>query len=253
MNRPYYTRLALLGIAVYLFIEVIILGVTLLNGPMTDLWYPLLVGGIVVGGGVAIYFWHPWGLVAGVLGGLIGITFSLDSIGTNLSYPDSFFDFAYRPVFWSAGTILLLTGSFAGLVQHFRHRTGEPGPLIVSRAALGLMGLAGVLGLTSAVLTYVGIDRVSTVDKEGATVVAAYGWEFDPKTLDAGAGRTTRLLITNKDAIVHTFTIDALGIDLKVGPWGEELLVLTSPPAGVYGFRCTIPGHEDMNGILSVQ
>ena len=43
MCKPFYTRIALLGVAMYLTIELIILVATLTLLPSSDLWYPLLV------------------------------------------------------------------------------------------------------------------------------------------------------------------------------------------------------------------
>ena len=253
MGKPFYTRLALLGIAMYLAIEVILLVVTLLFLPRSDLWYPLLVGGLALAGGAVIYFWHPWGLIVGVVGGLIGIMFSLDSIGTNLSSPDSFFDFAYRPVIWGGGTVLLLAGSTAGLVQHFRRRTSSAGPVPVVRAAQGLVGLVMVISLFSAVLTVASVDRVSADARAGATVVTISGWKFSKDALTIPGNGSTSLVIENKDAVVHSFTLDGLEMDKRLGPFEEARVVFDSPPPGRYKYRCRIPGHGSMRGTLMVE
>jgi uncharacterized membrane protein len=86
----------------------------------------VIVGGLAGAIGAVISFVRPWGQVVGVLGGLVGILFSMNGLGDNLSSPDSFFDFAYRPVIGLAAIIFVLGGSTAGLVQHFRHRTSLP-------------------------------------------------------------------------------------------------------------------------------
>ncbi|MEX0781911.1 MAG: cupredoxin domain-containing protein [Dehalococcoidia bacterium] len=252
MGKPYYARIALLGIAVYLFIEAVILVVTLVYEP-SEAWYPFLVGGLALAGGATIYFVHPWGLLVGLMGGLFGILFSMDSIGENLSSPDSFLDFAYRPVFWLAGTILVLTGSIGGLVQHFRGYTGASGPGVVTKAAIGLLGVVAGLSLYSAILTVAGIDHVSRADKEGATMLTASVWRFDREVLAAASGGTTKIVVKNNDLNLHTFTVDSLDIDVKVGPRGERLVLLDSPRAGAYEFRCRITGHERMRGTLRVE
>jgi len=251
--RPFYTRIALLGIAMYLAIEMIILATTLAFLPRSDVWYPLIVGGLALTSGAAIYLWHPWGLVVGILGGLVGITFSLDSIGTNLSSPDSFFDFAYRPVIWSGGTVLVLGGSAAGLLQHVRGRTTGEGPPAIVRAARGLIAFVAVVSIGSAALTVVRIDRVSAGEREDATVLTISGWAFESRTLTIDSRGAAKLVIENNDANVHTFTVDALGLDTRLGPFDDTLIVIDSPTPGRHEFRCRIPGHESMRGTLIVE
>ena len=70
-EKPFYTRIALLGIGMYLFIEAVILVVTLVTEP-SEWAYACIVGGIALALGAVIYFVRPWGLIVGVLGGLFG-------------------------------------------------------------------------------------------------------------------------------------------------------------------------------------
>lgn len=253
MQKPFYTRIALLGIAMYLAIELIILLITVLFLPRSDLWYPLTVGGLALAGGAAIYFWHPWGLVVGVVGGLVSVTFALESIGTNLSSPDSFLDFAYRPIIWGGGTVLVLGGSLAGLVQHFRHRTSTDGPAVVARAAQGLVVVVAGVSLVSAVLTIAGVDHVSAEERRDATVVRIAGWHFDTDVITVASAGTSKLVIENRDVNIHTFTVDALDLDQQVGPRDDVLIEFDAPPPGRYEFHCRITGHEAMHGTLVVE
>ena len=251
-EKPYYTRIALLGIAMYLFIEVVILIVTLIFEP-SEWAYACIVGGIAGAIGAVIYFVRPWGLIVGVLGGLVGILFAIDGLGDNLSSPDSFLDFAYRPVIGLAAAIFVLGGSSAGLVQHFRGRTSTSGPANVTRAVKGVLGLVAVLSIFSAVLTVAGVNGVSAADKQGATTITAHGTKYDTDSLIAPADGTTKFVFKNDDPIIHTFTIDALNIDVKVGPRSEKLFELKSPKPGTYEFYCRITGHkEQMHGTLTV-
>src|SRR5260221_3216767 len=166
-ERPYYTRIALLGIAMYLLIEGVILVVNLILEP-SEWTYAVIVGGIAGAIGAVIYFVRPWGLIVGVLGGLVGILFAIDGLVDNLSSPDSFFDFAYRPIIGLAAAIFVLGGSIAGLVQHVRRRTSTSGPANVTRAVKGVLGLVAFLSITSAVLTVASVHGVSAAEKEGA-------------------------------------------------------------------------------------
>ena len=252
IEKPYYTRIALLGIAMYLFIEVVILIATLIFEP-SEWAYACIVGGIAGAVGAVIYVVRPWGLIVGVLFGLLGIAFAMDGLGDNLSSPDSFLDFAYRPVFGISAAIFVLGGSVAGLVQHFRRRTSTTGPANVTRAVKGVLGLVVVLSIFSAVLTVASVNGVSVADKQGATTITAYGLRYDTDNLMAAANGTTKFVFNDDDPIIHTFTIDALNIDVKVGPRSAKLFELKSPKPGTDQFYCRIPGHlEQMHGTLTV-
>ncbi len=236
----------------YLFIEVVILIVTLTFEP-SEWAYACIVGGIAGAVGVVIYFVRPWGLIVGVLFGLLGIAFAMDGLGDNLSSPDSFLDFAYRPVFGLAAAIFVLGGSAVGLVQHFRGRTSTSGPVNATRAVKGVLALVAILSILSAVLTVAGVNGVSAADKQGATTITAHVTRFETDTLTAAANGTTKFVFKNDDPIIHTFTIDALNIDVKVGPRSEKVFELKSPKPGTYDFYCRISGHtEQMNGTLTV-
>ena len=75
MGIPFYTRIALLGLSIYLAFVAVLFAVTLALQP-SEWEYPLIVGGIAGGVAQTIYLWRPWGLVVGLVVGLVGITFS---------------------------------------------------------------------------------------------------------------------------------------------------------------------------------
>lgn len=252
MNRPYHTRLVLLGVALYIMIAAVILGVALVLEP-SEWEYPLIVAGIVLAFAVPVFFWHPWGLAVGGIGGIVSLMFAADGLSENLSSPDSFMDFAYRLVFCGAATILILWGSVGGLVQHFRSRTGQPAPAVVPKLVFGLLVVVASLSFASVVLTFMNRDTVSAADREGAVTLRARFWKFDTARLAIPREGTTKILVRNRDAVVHTFTVPALGIDVKVGPRGEKLAVFDSPAPGTYEFVCTITGHDSMVGALVVE
>lgn len=58
----------------------------------------------------------------------------------------------------------------------------------------------------------------------------------------------------NKDLFWHTFTIEELGVDLRV-PVGAELGASFEAHPGEYQFVCAIPGHVEagMVGTLIVE
>jgi heme/copper-type cytochrome/quinol oxidase subunit 2 len=59
-------------------------------------------------------------------------------------------------------------------------------------------------------------------------------------------GTPAKFVIKNRDLTMHTFTIEELGVDVKVVPGAEKLIVLSSPPAGRYMYMCTISNHAEL-------
>jgi plastocyanin len=77
---------------------------------------------------------------------------------------------------------------------------------------------------------------------------------FDPAELTIPAGTDVPVAVANEGALEHTFTVDALGVDvvLAAGASGEATL---NGAAGTYEFYCKIPGHREggMVGTLTVE
>lgn len=76
---------------------------------------------------------------------------------------------------------------------------------------------------------------------------------FSTRELVARTGEI-RVDMTNADLFWHTFTIDALGVDLRVPLDGRRSVTFTAAP-GVYQYHCQIPGHTQagMTGTLTVR
>lgn len=74
------------------------------------------------------------------------------------------------------------------------------------------------------------------------------------KTLLVSPSNLVTLRLENRDLFWHTFTIDALNVDLKV-PMRATGQIQFNAPSGTYTFHCTIPGHEllGMRGTLVVK
>ena len=95
----------------------------------------------------------------------------------------------------------------------------------------GLMAASGMLHLTS-------LESVSPDDKAAAIIVEMKNDAYEPALLTVPAGKPIKLVIKNSDLTVHSFTIEELGIDVKVLPGSEKLIELPSPPAGTYLYSC---------------
>lgn len=250
-DAPFWTRVALLGLALPLFFAVVTAIAILLYEPEAIV-FPIVIGVIILVVGSLITFIRPWGLIAGVLVGLFGLMASFDGIDLSLGTPRSYFDFSF-PVLILPGAILLLAGSVMGLIQHFKKSTAQSGPPAVVMAIKGVLGIVAVLLAMSAVMTLTMNGSVSAEDKEGATIISAHHSEWNTDALAASASGTTKIVVKNRDPILHTFTVKDLDIDIVVGPGEEKLIEISSPGAGVYGFICEVMGHEDMAGAITTK
>lgn len=50
----------------------------------------------------------------------------------------------------------------------------------------------------------------------------------------------------------HTFTVEALGVNLEIPALKSRRIAFDAPPV-TYEFVCTVPGHESMTGTLIVE
>lgn len=77
---------------------------------------------------------------------------------------------------------------------------------------------------------------------------------FQPKEFTIPAGADVTVHLTNTGAILHDFTIDALGIHEEVAP-GTETTITIDAEAGDYDYICTQDAHKEagMVGVMHVQ
>ncbi len=116
-------------------------------------------------------------------------------------------------------------------------------------------GLAVVLALVSAVLTLTARTSVGDASEAALTLRAAdFAWQPDEAQVPGGS----QVLLHNEDPYLHTFTIDALGIDQTLSPGSEALVTIPDEP-GVYIFYCgphtmnpEDPSEDDMAGRITV-
>ena len=123
-----------------------------------------------------------------------------------------------------------------------------------NRAAVNLV--VGVL-LVASVVMGIGLLRGNTnaarVLPPSDIKLVTENMTYSKMALNAKPG-IVRVELDNHDLFWHTFTIDALGVDLKV-PMQATQQIAFEAPAGTYTFHCTIPGHEmlGMSGTLTVK
>jgi len=94
-------------------------------------------------------------------------------------------------------------------------------------------------------------NTTSDVALEGDVIIVAEDVLFTERAeVATGDGA---LFIDNRDPGRHTFTIEALGIDVELPAGTARRVVLGSVAPGTYEYVCTIIGHEKMTGTLIVE
>jgi uncharacterized cupredoxin-like copper-binding protein/mono/diheme cytochrome c family protein len=77
---------------------------------------------------------------------------------------------------------------------------------------------------------------------------------FNPNKITVKANTPTKITLTNKGAIEHTFTVADLGIDERLAPVETKEITINAA-AGTYEFVCSVPGHAQagMVGTLTIE
>ena len=156
----------------------------------------------------------------------------------DLAHPDSFMNFAVFGVFLLALTITAVVGSIAQLASR-----PDGAALKVAYGALALM----VISVVVSVVAVLGLE--DDVAASGDLRLTAEDVEYAPANL-SGSG-TVAVFVENKDPFRHTFAIEALGIEVEL-PASTNRRVEVSAAPGAYEFICTVGGHEDMKGVLTI-
>jgi plastocyanin len=180
---------------------------------------------------------------AAILGviSLLHLATSSVFLAEGLIHPESFWDF------WLGWSIVLaaLLGVVAA-IPVWRQKDDASGRARAVSLAVG--GLIVALRIAGGVAT---AAYESDSSLGGDVALAARNVEFEPANLSAGGGEVA-VFVKNDDSFRHTFSIDALDVDLEL-PGGKAVRVEFTAEPGTYEFYCAVPGHEDMKGELVVR
>jgi plastocyanin len=119
---------------------------------------------------------------------------------------------------------------------------------------------AGPTGVIAVVFVMASLGLVWAMTKagpeaapQGALEVQAVNLAYRPDSLQASGGKVT-VALHNRDLFWHTFTIDALRVDVRA-PVGRLRAATFEPRPGTYSYYCRIPGHAalGMRGTLTVR
>jgi plastocyanin len=138
-----------------------------------------------------------------------------------------------------------LIGSLAGIV-HLRDPAAGRG----AAAPTGI--LAVVFVFASLGLVWAMSDAAAQMVPAGAVELHTVNVAYVPDSLQARGGKVT-VAVRNRDLFWHTFTIDALKVDVRT-PVGRLRAVTFEAKPGTYTYYCRIPTHVSlgMHGTLTV-
>jgi uncharacterized cupredoxin-like copper-binding protein len=252
-----YAKAAFFGLAIFLAAAVIVLITILVISPSDAVFGLILLipGAIAV---ASLRYVRRWGLLIVAILSAFGFLAFIGDAGLILTTPKAFFDFLIT-LATLTGLGIAFVACLIGFIQYFRGSVGNEVTPGVTMALRGIAAAVFVAAAISLVLTVVNATKsVSAEDRQGALELIAEDTKWSVDTLEASAGEPVRLLVKNDDPILHTFTLKdsarGLDIDIKLGPWSEQIVEVGPLEAGAYGFICRVEGHaEDMTGAITVR
>jgi plastocyanin len=254
-RRTRWTGLAALGLVMMGFGPLLLLGASLIWGLDVGGEIGFFVAGMVVPWLAAflVLRFGRWAKIVAIVAALLGTPLMVFA-ALGLVSPTSFFDFV-PGLLMLLGAILAITGSVAGIVAGRRGHTGTRAEGGERRAITVVVAVVGALAVLSGVLTVA--TRSSADTSVAASQVEMKDFAFDHAGYDVTGG--TQLAVRNDDPFRHTFTIDALGIDVKLGPGSSSLVDVPLQP-GTYIVYCTIhtsdpqhPTPDDMASTITIK
>jgi plastocyanin len=146
----------------------------------------------------------------------------------------------------------LLAFSLAGLVGTVAAIVHLRDPAAGRGAAAPTGVLAVVFVLASLGLVWAMSDAKAQAVPAGAVEVQTVNVAYVPRSLQVSGGKVT-VAVRNRDLFWHTFTIDALKVDVRA-PVGRLSSATFQAKPGTYTYYCRIPGHAalGMRGTLTV-
>lgn len=234
----------------------VFVGAAVTGTPLVDasfLIVPVAAGAL--GAGLAWRF-GTWANAVGIVLGLAGgsMTFWLVF---GLFEPSSFVEFTAGVAF-VVGVLLMLGGGATALIRRKDRRTeASPAERMIERSALGLVAAAVVISLPMWLLARNTVDAATAA---GLPQIAMENFAFAGATTVTATDGEVTLLLENGDVALHTFTIDALGVDVELVPGSSEVVTFSAEPGTELAYYC-VPhssvddglDDEDMAGTLLVE
>lgn len=242
----------------------LVLGLSLVSGALAFLLASGLASGLPLSdgaflvpfiaatgvGAVLAYRFDTWAHALGLAIGLVTLAMTFFFL-FGIFEPASFIEFT-GGVAYVLGILLTFYGGVASLVRRADVRDETPhSELLLDRTALGIVVLALVVSLPLWLVNRTTVDAAAAA---GLPEVTAANFTFEDVTAAAGGA----LVVRNQDPFLHTFTVDELGIDVKLLP-GDSTIVELPSTTGSWTYYC-IPhsfdageGEDDMAATLTIE
>lgn len=198
----------------------------------------------------------------------------LATLGWIFFRPGRIVPVAVRTLVFADVAIWMVPAAFTNAVNHSSLLSILVPGILGTTAVVGLIAAAGFLisrGNQAAgrrlarvvaavalavILVVAGVAAASasnTTPSGKAIVISATNARYSATMLTAQHGTVT-VDFTNNDLFWHTFTVPALGVDIRVPVKGHGQVSFNAAP-GSYEFFCAIPGHKQigMRGTLIIQ
>lgn len=212
----------------------------------------LVVGAVALAIAAVAFAVDRWWGVAPVLLGGLAMGGSIAGAASTMPHFDSVLDF-----FPVAGMVVGIFGGVAFSVSDLvarRRPDAWTGSRVGTSALVAGLAVFAALTVASGVATVTReTATVSAEERAGAEVLVYDGVKVRTNNLRAEVGETLRIVVENRDPIVHDFVIDGGNVDIDLGPKDEKLVEVTFDEPGEYRFRCTLPGHSGMSGTIVVE
>jgi plastocyanin len=171
--------------------------------------------------------------------------FMLPAAASNSAHRGGFVDLLV-PLSLGVISVAGLIASVGSIVRHRKPETSRREAGVVLQTVVAVFIVALIAG------TVAQRASKSEVARAGDIRVEMRNTAFVETTLNAQGGSIS-VAVSNHDLFWHTFTIDALHVNVDV-PIGANRRITFNAPPGRYEFYCRVPGHRaaGMKGILIV-
>jgi len=232
--RARWTNLAVLGLLLSATGAVLpLVAITAFGLNPSERPFLIVVGAVALVGAGIVWRFGWWGKLVGCVV-CVAMVLTLFWTSFGLSSFTSFFDFM-PAVLVVPGAILGFASCIAAIVAGRRGHTGAAPTGRERNAIRFAFAVVGVLALASGVLTLTSRSIAGASGVESTVVMKSFAFTSKRYVLRPGS----TVLVRNDDPFVHTFTVDALGIDRRTHP-GDRLIVRVPDRPGTFILYCRL-------------
>jgi len=260
-GRPVFARTHVLGLWLLAAMQVVLMVAAIaptpaMAGEVLAFFLPVLAATLLAIWLVSRY--PKWGLVAGIAATLLSAGLMLADTLKALtpSSPANLILGVGVPL----GVVLGMAGGIGALASARRGRTAVSETSLERSIRMATLALMGMVAVAAVPLFFMGRDTVDVAAAAGAVPVEMIGFEFEPTEINVDSSNP-RLLVRNRDGLLHDLTVPELDVLVRVNPGSSTIVELPQPASGTYVVACTIhtyagtvdsPEEGDMAAVLAV-